>query len=67
MNLYKTTVAASEDHPAATLWSGSMAAAGGDRARFVAAGAKRKDVTTVDVNIPTDKIGLLNFLNSGEL
>ena len=66
MQLYKTT-ALFEDRPAKTSWSGSMAAASGDRASFVADGAKRKDVKTEDINIPTDKSGLLNFLNGGGL
>lgn len=66
MQLYKTT-ALFEDRPAKTSWSGSMAAAGSDRASFIADGAKRKDVASVGVDFPTNKTELLNFLNGGGL
>lgn len=66
MQLYKTT-ATFEDQPVRVTWSGSMAAAGGDRAKAIADGARRKDVETVPVDIPTNKTDLLNFLNNGGL
>ncbi len=74
MQLYKTTArfygtvnGVPDVETVTTVWSGSMASAGSDRAKAVADGAKRKDVETVDVNIPTNKTELINFLNSGSL
>lgn len=71
MQLYKTTAMINSDDgltsTTKTAWSGSMAAAGGDRASFIAEGARRKDVETTPVDIPTNKTELLNFLNGGGL
>lgn len=71
MQLYKTTATILSDDgliaTTKTSWSGSMAAAGSDRAGFIAAGARRKDVETTPVDFPTNKTDLLNFLNSGGL
>ena len=74
MQLYKTTSTiytalngVSDQAVTTVVWSGSMAAAGSDRAKAVADGAKRKDVETTPVDIPTNKTELINFLNNGGL
>lgn len=36
------------------------------RKELMEAGAKRKDITEEEVNVPTDKTGLLAFLNGVE-
>ena len=45
------------------IWSGSQAEAASARKELTARGARRKDIKTTDVNVPTDKEGLLRFLN----
>ena len=71
MNLYRTSVA--KDITADGLpdvrtysisWQGSQAEASAVRAAAVRDGAKRKDVETEAVDVPTDKAGLLAFLNT---
>ena len=42
---------------------GSQAEAASVRARHVKEGTPRKNITTVAVDVPTDKEGLLRFLN----
>lgn len=41
----------------------SQADAASARKELVGEGFKRADVTTTEVDVPTDKAGLLNFLN----
>lgn len=41
----------------------SQADAAGARKEFVNEGFKRADITTTEVDVPTDKTRLLNFLN----
>lgn len=66
MNLYlvtsKTKVDVDEDFEVSE-FVGSQAEAATVRARMVKEGAARKDITTLAVNVPTDKEGLLRFLN----
>lgn len=66
MKLYKTTVLASTPNlgPPTTSWQGSQVEAGSVRAAAVSAGSKRKDVSTDQVDVPTDKEGLLAWLNA---
>lgn len=70
MNLYKTTVKAlvglndAQVMRTTTTWNGSQAEASAVRAAAVRDGAKRKDVETEAVDVPTDKAGLLAFLNA---
>ena len=45
------------------IWSGSQAEAASARKELTARGAQRKDVKTYAVDVPTDKNGLLQFLN----
>ena len=46
-----------------TKWVGTQAEAANIRKQFVDAGRKRAELTTSEVNVPTDKAGLLAFLN----
>mgnify|MGYP003544660126 CR=1 FL=1 len=62
MKLYKTTV--SPGDKTTVSWQGTQADAASVRKRAMDDGAKRKDVTTEDVEVPTDKAGLLAWLNA---
>lgn len=67
MKLYKTTAlrtVSESDVDNGVRWSGSQADAATDRKTFVSSGFKRAEVDTVEVDVPTDKKGLLAFLNS---
>lgn len=71
MNLYKTTVTVvgtvngvPDTKTTTSSWQGSQAEASAVRAAAVRDGAKRKDVETEAVDVPTDKAGLLAFLNA---
>ena len=62
MKLYKTTY--TDDGADSTLrrsWTGSLDAAGKDRKRLKIDGMR--EIKTDEVNVPTDKTGLLAFLN----
>ena len=61
MKLYK--IVATGDDNTRTVWTGSMADAGSTRAALVKDGFQRKAIETFDVDVPTDKSGLLNWLN----
>lgn len=58
MRLYKIEVLGAK-----TKWVGTQAEAANIRKQFVDAGRKRAELTTSEVNVPTDKAGLLAFLN----
>ena len=60
MNLYKTT-GEKEDGAVTTLWSGTLADAGKDRAMLKK--TNNKGVGTEDVDVPTNKPGLIAWLN----
>lgn len=62
MKLYKTTVVNEDDRTVS--WQGTQADAASARKKAMDDGAKRKDVTTEDVEVPTDKAGLLAWLNA---
>lgn len=65
MRLYRTTVKTYSDVKGpAPRWSGSKADAAKDRAALTASGVKRADITTVEIDVPTDKQGLLAWLNN---
>ena len=64
MKLYKTTVVNEADRTVS--WQGTQADAASVRKRAMDDGAKRKDVTTEDVEVPTDKAGLLAWLNANQ-
>ena len=63
MNLYKTTADADDDQGArmVTIWSGSQAAASKDRVAYKK--QSYKGVGTEEVEVPTNKVGLIEFLN----
>lgn len=44
-------------------WAGSQGEAASIRKQWVSGGTKRADITTDEVDVPTDKAGLLKFLN----
>lgn len=70
MRLYKIT--ASVDHPTSadgdarlkvTKYVGSQAEAAATRKELLDQGATRKGTETFEVDVPTDKAGLMAFLN----
>lgn len=62
MKLYKTTI--TRNGVDTYSWQGSRADAASRRRVAVESGVKRKDTGTVEVEIPTTKTGLLDWLNS---
>lgn len=68
MNLYlilaKPPVGAENDEDVALArWAGSQAGAASVRKDFTNQGYKRADIVTHEINVPTDKQGLMDFLN----
>lgn len=59
MKLYLVT--AGEKHK----WVGSLAACTETKKVYAAEGVKRRDISVLDVEVPTTKQGLLEFLNEG--
>lgn len=47
-------------------WVGTQADAATQRAAYVGQGIKRADIHTKTIDVPTDKGGLLEFLNRGQ-
>jgi hypothetical protein len=47
----------------AAKWAGSQAEAASVRKEFISEGYKRVEMDTLDVDVPTNKEGLLGFLN----
>lgn len=47
-------------------WVGTQADAATQRAAYANQGIKRGDIHTKQVDVPTDKAGLLDFLNRGQ-
>ncbi len=47
-------------------WEGTKADAATRRKSFYDEGANRKDIQIDQIDVPTDKAGLLNFLNDGK-
>lgn len=65
MNLYLVIAKNSDDAlGSAAHWVGSQADAASTRKRFSAEGYKRAEVSTHEINVPTDKAGLIAFLNT---
>lgn len=62
MKLYLIT-ATTEDSKTHVIWGGSQAEAASARKEMLARGATRKDLKTYEVDVPTNKEGLLQFLN----
>lgn len=66
MKLYRISVESERDADRPCVWVGSQADAGKARKEFVADGFKRAEITTDEVDVPTNKEGLINFLNKLE-
>lgn len=68
MKLTKQTAVVAKDGDNAvridTMWSGSQAEASAQRSAWTKGGIKRVDITTDEIDVPTDKKGLLGFLNA---
>lgn len=62
MKLYLIT-ATTEDSKTHVIWGGSQTEAAGARKEMLARGATRKDTKTYEIDVPTNKEGLLQFLN----
>lgn len=60
MKLYRTITSTADPKEA---WAGSQAEAASQRKAFNQSGVRRDDIVTVEVDVPTDKKGLLEFLN----
>ena len=65
MKLYRIT-ATQDDENHTAVWVGSQADAGKARKELVAKGFKRAEINTEEVDVPTNKEGLLAFLNKQE-
>jgi hypothetical protein len=65
MKLYKVhgVVRTATDASTFCQWVGSQAECAAARKEFIARGGKRVDAQTDEVVVPTDKVGLLKFLN----
>ena len=61
MKLYR--VIGNSDKQKKVIWAGSQSDAAKARKELIAQGFKRAELITEDVDIPTDKVGLLNWLN----
>ena len=70
MRLYKVQVTAGdENNPARAKWAGTQGDASSARRTLCAAhglGPRSAEVTVEQVEVPTDKAGLLSFLNENE-
>lgn len=68
MKLYKTTIQTGADS-SKVRWSGSKDQAGKDRAEFKKLGVEHMNKKvlpeTEEVDVPTDKVGLIAWLNGG--
>ena len=68
MRLYKITATAPDTEPGLPntriTWVGSKAEGVQARKKLADDGWKRKEVEEVEVDVPTDKAGLLDFLNT---
>ena len=62
MKLYLIT-ATTEDSKTHVIWGGSQSDAAGARKEMLARGATRKDTKTYEVDVPTGKGELMQFLN----
>ena len=68
MQLYKTTATYKDDDGAtisSVMWSGTQADARGDKKSYKDLGSK--DAVTTPVDVPTNKAGLLDWLNNNRV
>jgi hypothetical protein len=66
MKLYRITVDSERNADFRPIWVGTQSDAGKTRKELVADGFKRAEITTDEVDVPTNKEGLLAFLNGLE-
>lgn len=64
MKLYFVKASAGCDYE--SRWVGTQSDAGKARKEFVEKGFKRAEITTEEVDVPTNKEGLIKFLNKLE-
>ena len=57
------TDATNSELQASAKFVGTQADAVVERKHLLAAGWRRKEITTIEVEVPTDKAGLISFLN----
>lgn len=64
MRLYKTVAMSSDltDRDRRVEWGGTQAEATASRKKFAAEGFTRKEIETHEIEVPTDKAGLLGWL-----
>lgn len=63
MKLYLITAKTDDIAPTSQVWGGSQADAAAARKALMAKGATRKDMKTYEVEVPTGKAELMQFLN----
>ena len=65
MKLYLVhgSIKKADDFETVAKWCGSQSECASARKEFTAQGAKRADLTTDEVEVPTNKAGLIEFLN----
>jgi hypothetical protein len=64
MRLYKLTQSDAGPEPVRTKWVGTQSDAASTRKEWVQKlGAKRDNIETEEIEVPTDKKGLIDFLN----
>lgn len=66
MKLYRISAQSAEGADQPVVWVGTQSDAGKARKTFVEGGFKRAEITTEEVDVPTNKEGLIAFLNSLE-
>ena len=64
MKLYLTVGTKDEGSEKFQNWTGTQAAARADRVLLRKSGFKEKDIYSYEEDVPTDKPGLLGFLNA---
>lgn len=63
MKLYVITASNEDSLTARHTWCGTQAQAAGTRKEFIADGFKRVELSTYEVDVPTGKDSLIEFLN----
>jgi hypothetical protein len=63
MRLYRITTSAELSSPTVR-WAASKAEAASIRQSMCTDGASRASINTEEIDVPTDKVGLLRFLNA---
>lgn len=63
MKLYIVTATSGDSLTVRHTWCGAQTQAAGARKAFIADGFKRAELSTYEVDVPTGKDGLIEFLN----